>query len=81
MYSQEELDAHVARFLLFLERMADARPEQPIGSISLLSADERERVVGVWSSGSVVGVPEGTASGVFEARVAEAPDAVGGRLG
>ncbi|RZB19953.1 amino acid adenylation domain-containing protein [Streptomyces sp. F001] len=75
MYSEAELDAHVARFLLFLERMADAGPDQPIGSVSLLTADERERVVGVWSSGSVVEVPEGTAPTLFEARVAETPDA------
>ncbi|MFD7409657.1 amino acid adenylation domain-containing protein [Streptomyces sp. NPDC059866] len=32
-------------------------------------------MVGVWSSGSVVEVPEGTAPTLFEARVAETPDA------
>ncbi|WP_246240092.1 non-ribosomal peptide synthetase [Streptomyces tubercidicus] len=75
MYSQEEFDAHVARFLLFLERIADAGPDRRIGSLSLLTADERERVLGAWCGSSAVEVPEGTAAAVFEARVAEAPGA------
>ncbi len=76
MYSQAELDAHVARFLLFLERLTSIGPDQPIGSISLLTADERERVVGTWSNGPVVEVPEATAPALFEARVVQTPDAV-----
>ncbi|KJK33657.1 hypothetical protein UK15_38810, partial [Streptomyces variegatus] len=75
MYSPEELEAHAARFLLFIERMADAHADQRIGSVDLLTADERERVVGVWDRGPVAAVPEGTASSLFERRVAEAPDA------
>ncbi|MFF5894265.1 amino acid adenylation domain-containing protein, partial [Streptomyces globisporus] len=47
-----------------------------VGAVELLSAGERERVVGTWSSGSVVEVPAATAPALFEARVVEAPDAV-----
>ncbi|MET8682891.1 amino acid adenylation domain-containing protein [Streptomyces sp. NPDC004732] len=75
MYSRAEMDAHAERFLLFLERMAQALPDQPIGSVSLLGADERERVLGEWGSGRAVRVPEGTASARFEAQAAQAPDA------
>ncbi|MFD8607246.1 condensation domain-containing protein, partial [Streptomyces globisporus] len=40
-----------------------------VGAVELLSAGERERVVGTWSSGSVVEVPAATAPALFEARV------------
>ncbi|MFF1379058.1 amino acid adenylation domain-containing protein [Streptomyces sp. NPDC058308] len=75
MYSRAEMDAHVERFLLFLERLAAALPDRPIGSVSLLSADERERVLDVWGSGPAVEVPEGTAPALFETWAAQAPDA------
>ncbi|WAL98657.1 non-ribosomal peptide synthetase [Streptomyces sp. Je 1-369] len=48
---------------------------QRVGAVELLSAGERERVVGAWGSGPVVEVPEGTAPAAFAARVAETPDA------
>ncbi|MFG2768790.1 AMP-binding protein, partial [Streptomyces rubiginosohelvolus] len=62
----------LVRLLVSVAGDADRR----VGAVGLLSAGERERVVGVWGGGSVVEVPAGTASGVFEARVGEAPDAV-----
>ncbi|MEU4996220.1 amino acid adenylation domain-containing protein [Streptomyces sp. NPDC021622] len=83
MYSQEELDAHVERFLLFLGRMANAGPDQRVGSLSLLTAAERASVLGAWSgsaeaeagAGAGAGAPVGTVPALFEERVAGAPDA------
>ncbi|WP_425585894.1 condensation domain-containing protein, partial [Streptomyces thioluteus] len=74
-FDHDAVTAVAGRLVRLLTAVAEDA-DRRVGSVGLLSADERERVVGVWSSGSVVGVPEGTASGVFEARVAEAPDAV-----
>ncbi|MFI1678225.1 amino acid adenylation domain-containing protein [Streptomyces sp. NPDC020607] len=75
MYSRAEMDAHVERFLLFLERMAETPPDRPVGSVGLLGADERERLLDVWGSGPTVEVPEVTAPAAFEAQVARTPDA------
>ncbi|MFD7409659.1 amino acid adenylation domain-containing protein, partial [Streptomyces sp. NPDC059866] len=74
-YTSPDADALLDRFVRLLTAVAEDA-EQRIGAASLLASAERERVVGEWGRGPVTEVPEGTAPGVFEARVAEAPDAV-----
>ncbi|MGB6180250.1 MAG: amino acid adenylation domain-containing protein [Rhodococcus sp. (in: high G+C Gram-positive bacteria)] len=44
-YSQQELDAHRARFVRFLDALIGAAPDAPIGSLDVLTDDERRRVV------------------------------------
>uniref|UniRef100_UPI00278C7109 condensation domain-containing protein n=1 Tax=Streptomyces sp. KL118A TaxID=3045153 RepID=UPI00278C7109 len=76
MYSRAEMDAHVERFLHFLARLAEARPDRPIGSVGLLDAEERERVLGVWGRGRAVEVPTGTAPHLFQTQSVQTPDHV-----
>ncbi|MGW3725521.1 amino acid adenylation domain-containing protein, partial [Streptomyces sp. NPDC000851] len=73
-FDHDTVTAVAQRLVRLLTAVAEDA-DQRVGAVELLSADERERVVGVWSSGSVVEVPEGTAPTLFEARVAETPGA------
>ncbi|RZB19947.1 non-ribosomal peptide synthetase [Streptomyces sp. F001] len=74
-YTRPDADALLDRFVRLLSAVAEDAGQR-VGAASLLASAERERVVGEWGRGPVAEVPEGTAPGVFEARVAEAPDAV-----
>ncbi|MGW2415540.1 amino acid adenylation domain-containing protein [Streptomyces tubercidicus] len=73
-FDHDTVTAIADRLLRLLSAVAED-VGQRVGSLSLLTADERERVLGAWCGSSAVEVPEGTAAAVFEARVAEAPDA------
>ncbi|WAL98655.1 amino acid adenylation domain-containing protein [Streptomyces sp. Je 1-369] len=73
-YATHDADALLGRLVRILTAVAEDA-EQRVGAVELLSADERERVVGAWGSGPVVEVPEATAPAMFAARVSETPDA------
>ncbi|WP_369182153.1 non-ribosomal peptide synthase/polyketide synthase [Streptomyces sp. Y1] len=56
-------------------RAATARPADAISAIDVLTAAERELVLGQWS-GAERDVPTGTLGGLFEAQAARTPEAV-----
>ncbi|WP_424893165.1 amino acid adenylation domain-containing protein [Streptomyces sp. XH2] len=64
-------EAVVTRLRLLLEAVV-MRPEQPIGHVDLLTAGERDRLLGF----SADPAPEGLLPGWFEAQAKESPDAV-----
>ncbi|HET9380917.1 MAG TPA: amino acid adenylation domain-containing protein, partial [Streptomyces sp.] len=61
------------RLVALLERML-AEPDRPIGEHDLLTGDERERLLGEWST-TAAPAPAGTLAELFEAQAARTPDA------
>jgi len=74
-YSPEELAVHQRRFMRFLERfIAAAERERSIGSIDLLSDNERHRVIAEWND-TARDVPQASVPSLFEAQAGRSPDA------
>ena len=73
-YSADEVAALQQRFVRLLEA-AVANPEQPIGSLDILSAEERHTIVREWND-TARPVPSATLPKWFAAQVARSPDAV-----
>ncbi|MFC5150046.1 amino acid adenylation domain-containing protein, partial [Streptomyces aureoversilis] len=73
LYDRSTIEAFVERWLRLL-RAVVRNPEQRIGRMELLSADEREQVLDRWSR--VAPEPPSTLSALFERRAAVSPDAV-----
>ncbi|MFJ8628733.1 amino acid adenylation domain-containing protein, partial [Kitasatospora sp. NPDC093550] len=69
--SAERLLAHYATLL----REACADPHRPVGRLPLLTADEREQVLGTWND-TALDVPPGTFHGRFAEQAARTPQAV-----
>ncbi|HLY64111.1 MAG TPA: condensation domain-containing protein, partial [Chloroflexota bacterium] len=61
--------------LIRLLGTAVANPDRPIGSLDILSADERRTIVRAWND-TVHPVPSATFPVLFAAQVAQSPDAV-----
>ncbi|MFC8659300.1 amino acid adenylation domain-containing protein [Streptomyces parvus] len=72
--SATELDPHAERFARLLA-LATAAPEQPLGTLPLLSADERA-VVRSWTGGTGPRAPGQTLTELLESAAREHPDAV-----
>lgn len=74
-YSPEETAAHLGRFLHTLETLARGDVNRPVGSLSLVSPAEEQRLLEV---GDNTGhpVPDTTLPDLFEARVREEPGAL-----
>ncbi|MGH3941363.1 MAG: amino acid adenylation domain-containing protein [Pseudonocardiaceae bacterium] len=72
--STDDLAAHQRRFLILLEAIADADPEQPISRIDILTAEERYRLLVAYNDtaqpAAQVSVPA-----LFEAQVYATPQA------
>ncbi|MCH0561807.1 non-ribosomal peptide synthetase [Streptomyces sp. MUM 2J] len=69
LYTEAELDMHQERFLLLLERIAEADADLPLARISLVRDGELPRAVSVDSG------PTDTLPARFEATAARTPDA------
>ena len=65
----------LAQRLIRLLAAAVANPEQPIGSLDILSAAERHTIVREWND-TARAVPSATLPDLFAAQVAQSPDAV-----
>jgi amino acid adenylation domain-containing protein len=44
-YASDDLASHHSRFLRFVERLASAEPDAPVGRVELLPPDERRRLI------------------------------------
>ncbi|RJO75210.1 non-ribosomal peptide synthetase [Nocardia panacis] len=77
-YGADELRAHHHRFLEYLAGFLAARPDTAMGALPLLHAEERELVLGAWSTSSrpAAPVPNSTLSARFEAVVARFPQRI-----
>ncbi|MFJ3128692.1 amino acid adenylation domain-containing protein, partial [Streptomyces sp. NPDC093108] len=73
-FPEAEARQYLDRMVRLLEAMADG-PGRPVGTIALLTPDERRRLLVEWN-GTAGPAPEGTLPGLFEARVAQSPDTV-----
>ncbi|MFF5218525.1 amino acid adenylation domain-containing protein [Micromonospora sp. NPDC000442] len=74
-YAEADAELLSHRFAAALQSLTDAAPGEPVSSTSLLTEDERRRVLVEWN---VPAEPETAmnAHGLFEAHVQRAPDAV-----
>ncbi|RKT89270.1 enterobactin synthetase component F [Saccharopolyspora antimicrobica] len=73
-YDRATTAAHHRRFLELLHVLAGTDPEQQVGAIDLLSADERELVLSTWND-TRQDTPAGTVPELFEAQVRADPGA------
>ncbi|MGW6985745.1 non-ribosomal peptide synthetase, partial [Streptomyces sp. NPDC054932] len=62
------------RFVRVLEALVSA-PEEPVGTVDVLGADERRQVLEEWNDTAVTGAGEASVAERFEAQVAATPDA------
>ncbi|GGO95586.1 non-ribosomal peptide synthetase [Wenjunlia tyrosinilytica] len=74
LFDRDTVEALAARFTQLLDELS-RRPDLPIGSAEILTPAERELILGEWND-TAVPVSRGSLTGVFGARVAQAPDAV-----
>jgi len=75
-YSEESLAAHMRRLLGLLARLASSTLDVPISRISLLEADERQRVLYDWNATQADYPRDRCLHELFEAQAAQQPDAV-----
>ncbi|RKG99379.1 amino acid adenylation domain-containing protein, partial [Corallococcus sp. CA053C] len=73
-FTREAMDQLLALWSIALEAVL-ARPEQPLGSLSLLTDAERQRVLVEWNASDVDFPRDVLAHQLFEAQVARTPDA------
>ncbi|MFI6956523.1 amino acid adenylation domain-containing protein [Nocardia sp. NPDC050408] len=74
LFDRSTVQAFADRFVRLLTRCA-AEPSARVGEVEMLCAQERIRTR-FWETGDELDVPGATVAGLFEARVAAAPDAV-----
>ncbi|MFJ2193371.1 AMP-binding protein, partial [Kitasatospora sp. NPDC087861] len=76
VYDPADAADHARRLARLLETLADVdEPAVPLARVDLLGPAERERVLEGWND-TAAEVPAGTLPELFEARVAQVPDAV-----
>ncbi|MEU3572749.1 amino acid adenylation domain-containing protein [Kitasatospora sp. NPDC036755] len=73
-FTAEQARALLDRFLALLDRIV-ADPAELVGTVEVLTADERAELVTRWS-GTTTPLPEGSLPELFEARAAATPDAI-----
>ncbi|HEY9348323.1 MAG TPA: amino acid adenylation domain-containing protein, partial [Inquilinus sp.] len=73
LYDRATVETMAARFTRVLEAMADD-PARRIGTVDLLAPEERQRLLVEWND-TARPVPEATMPGLFEAQVAQQPEA------
>jgi amino acid adenylation domain-containing protein len=74
LYQPAEIEAHLRRFLFFIDSLAAAGAGTALGLIPLV--DEAERaVLMAWGTGPVCEVPQTSVPGLFESWVKRTPDA------
>ncbi|MDF5754041.1 amino acid adenylation domain-containing protein [Spongiactinospora sp. TRM90649] len=74
LFDQDTVRRMTARYLVLLEGVT-AGPDRPVSALPLLTADERELLLGPWND-SAADLPEVTLADLVLERAAETPDAV-----
>lgn len=79
-YAADEVEAHLDRFITLLSGLIEAEferdPAKCVGSLPLVTARERERLLGLWSEHSPVREVNRALHQVFEEQCERTPDAV-----
>ncbi|MFC0105616.1 amino acid adenylation domain-containing protein [Kibdelosporangium aridum] len=73
-YNAESVTLHQERYVRVLRQLA-ADPARPVGTVDLLDAADRDRILRVWNDG-VAEVPKATLPELFREQVRRSPDAV-----
>ncbi|MFE2728096.1 amino acid adenylation domain-containing protein [Kitasatospora sp. NPDC059327] len=73
-FTTEQAEQHLSRLRRLLQAMAE-QPERPSHTVGFLTPQERHQLLVEWN-GTPAGSAEGTIPELFEARVAQTPDAV-----
>ncbi|OMF80932.1 amino acid adenylation domain-containing protein [Paenibacillus glucanolyticus] len=74
IYSEEELESHLHRYLYLLDSLADAEPADPVGGLSIILPDERDRVLLEWND-TARPLPRLSVPELFEMQAARTPKA------
>ncbi|MFE4977995.1 amino acid adenylation domain-containing protein, partial [Kitasatospora sp. NPDC056651] len=74
VFTAEQAEQYLSRLRRLLEAMAE-QPERPAHTVEFLTPQERHQLLVEWN-GTPAGHAEGTIPELFEARVAQTPDAV-----
>ena len=75
LFDTATIEGHIDRFVRLLGQLLDD-PSQPLGAISLLSAEDRQKLLVEWQGKSVAIPQQATLATLFADRVAKAPDAI-----
>ncbi|MCR8842179.1 amino acid adenylation domain-containing protein [Paenibacillus sp. SC116] len=68
IYSEEEVQAHLQRFLQLLNDIADIDPAEPVGRLSVILPEERNKVLHAWNDTTFI-LPQTSVSELFEEQV------------
>ncbi|MFF3537311.1 amino acid adenylation domain-containing protein, partial [Streptomyces sp. NPDC002466] len=74
LYTPDEIDAHLNRFLRFLAELAAGGPDRAVGEIDLLDDAERHQVLEAWND-TAHPVPSTTLTALLDAQALRTPDA------
>ncbi|WP_157419224.1 condensation domain-containing protein, partial [Actinomadura formosensis] len=74
LYTEDQVDTHLDRYVRFLQALGDADPATPLREIELLDDAERSRVLDEWND-TVLPVEPAVVPDLFEAQAARTPDA------
>ncbi|TDC71919.1 amino acid adenylation domain-containing protein [Actinomadura sp. GC306] len=74
LYGEDQVSAHLERYVRFLRTLGDADPATPLREIGLLDDAERARVLDEWND-TALHVEPGVVPGLFEAQAARTPAA------
>ncbi|TMR07869.1 non-ribosomal peptide synthetase, partial [Nonomuraea zeae] len=72
LFDRESVETLATRLIRILEAVT-AHPEQPIGDIDLLSAEERHQLLTTWNN-TAAPVPDATLPDLFQAQAVRTPD-------
>lgn len=79
-YAPDEVEAHLNRFVASLSGLIEAElerdPAKCVGSLPLVTPQERQRLLGLWNSSGPVDQVKETLHQMFEAQCERTPDAV-----
>ncbi|MGI5208662.1 amino acid adenylation domain-containing protein [Spirillospora sp. CA-108201] len=74
LYTEDQVGAHLDRYIRFLGALADVDPATPLREVELLDGAERSRVLEEWND-TAAPVEPAVVPGLFEAQAARTPDA------
>ncbi|MFI1920288.1 amino acid adenylation domain-containing protein [Nocardia sp. NPDC020380] len=80
LYTAGEISRHHARFLRFLERLADLDPATPLGRVEVSTELERDVVLRFWNETAYPVDAAATLVSMFDAQAARTPQAVAVRF-
>ncbi|MGW4354475.1 amino acid adenylation domain-containing protein, partial [Nocardia sp. NPDC004582] len=81
LYTADEIDRHIERFVAFVERLVELDPAAPLSAVEVTTEREREVVLREWNDTAFAVDPALTLVSMFEAQAARTPDSLAVRFG